>query len=226
MRSKISTFFSITTFLIALALFASMTEASSSKGNSSSSSSSEWPVIEIQTDTMPKINDRVEITDYNRNDWIHWSDLDHDCQTSRAEILIKQSVNPKEIVYTDAYKKCAVRSGKWIDPYSGKTYTDASKLDIDHIVPLKWAHEHGAASWSKAQKKLFANDLNNLNAVYYSLNRSKIDKGPTEWMPPEQKYRCTYINSFNNIVISYKLTYTTSEYRIIKRMLSACNNIK
>ena len=50
-------------------------------------------------------------------------------------------------------------SGSWNDPYSGKTITDATKLDIDHMVPLKEAHQSGAANWSRERKRAYANDL-------------------------------------------------------------------
>ena len=49
-------------------------------------------------------------------------------------------------------------SGSW-DPYSGRTITDATKLDIDHMVPLKEAHQSGAANWSRECKRAYANDL-------------------------------------------------------------------
>jgi hypothetical protein len=33
--------------------------------------------------------------------------------------------------------KCKATSGTWYSPYDGKTLTDASAVDIDHMVPLK-----------------------------------------------------------------------------------------
>ena len=31
---------------------------------------------------------------------------------------------------------CAATSGTWISPYDGATWTAASNVDIDHLVPL------------------------------------------------------------------------------------------
>ncbi|WP_020411235.1 MULTISPECIES: hypothetical protein [Microbulbifer] len=39
-----------------------------------------------------------------------------------------------------------VDTGLWLDPYTGNFYTLASDLDVEHIVPLSWAHEHGGAN--------------------------------------------------------------------------------
>lgn len=32
---------------------------------------------------------------------------------------------------------CTATSGSWLSPYDGATWTAASDLDIDHMVPLK-----------------------------------------------------------------------------------------
>jgi len=47
-----------------------------------------------------------------------------------------------------------VVSGSWNDPYSGKTVTDTTKLDIVHMMPLKEAHQSGAELVKGAQKSL------------------------------------------------------------------------
>lgn len=32
---------------------------------------------------------------------------------------------------------CMAQSGDWVSPYDNAKFTNASKLDIDHMVPLK-----------------------------------------------------------------------------------------
>lgn len=157
---------------------------------------------------------------YNREDWPHWIDADHDCQDTRAELLIASSKIP--VKYRNE-KHCSVVAGEWYDPYSGKTWLKASDLDIDHIVPLHWAHNHGAANWTKNQKRAFANDPRNLIPVEDNLNQAKSDKGPSEWMPPNQSYRCEYLNRFTAVVSEYHLQPTAAEQRIMDRMGRACN---
>lgn len=136
---------------------------------------------------------------YKRSEFGHgWADIDHDCQNTRQEILISLSTVP---VQFKTGKHCRVVHGRWISMYSGKVFLDASKLDIDHIVPLKWAWDHGANKWSKAKRKQFANDPINLVAVEARLNRQKGDKGLDEWLPPKNMEQ--YKARFKRVLAKY-----------------------
>ncbi len=148
-----------------------------------------------------------QVRDYSRNNFGHgWSDADHDCQNSRHEALIAQSTAPL------SYKNnehCQVVAGRWISVYSGNILYDASDVDIDHLVPLKWAWEHGARFWSEGVRARFANDPVNLLRVEVSLNRQKGAQGPDQWLPPEQP--CQYIIRFLRVIKSYQLTLSRTE---------------
>lgn len=157
---------------------------------------------------------------YDREDWRHWIDSDGDCQNTRHELLLATSNLP---VKFKTAKECNVVLGEWLDPYSGERFFDSKSLDLDHIVPLKFAHGHGGDKWTAARKQAFANDVDNLLLVKASLNRQKGAKSPAEWMPPNQSYRCEYVRRFNTIMVKYDLSYVPSEERIIERMLNACN---
>jgi hypothetical protein len=92
-------------------------------------------------------------------------------------------------------KGCRVVSGSWFGKYSGDVFTDASKLDIDHLVPLKEAHESGGFAWDAARRRDYANDLsdpNTLIAVERGLNRQKGAKDPADWLPPNLEYQFAY----------------------------------
>ena len=93
---------------------------------------------------------------YDRRDYPHWIDLDQDCQNTRHEVLVEESTVP---VQFKTNKKCRVVDGKWWDSFTGKKFNDPGKLDIDHLVPLKEAHQSGAYAWDKAKRKAFANEL-------------------------------------------------------------------
>ena len=157
---------------------------------------------------------------YRRADWRHWSDHDRDCINTRHEILEAQSSMP----VTRSRNGCSVKTGVWHDRYSGKTLTLASDLDIDHIVPLKWASDHGGAGWPMDMKERFANDAENLLAVDDGLNQEKGAKGPSKWLPPNQAYRCEYLARWQKILIKYpSLKMTNNENRIYRRLLTACH---
>jgi 5-methylcytosine-specific restriction endonuclease McrA len=89
---------------------------------------------------------------------------------------------------------CTVATGKWVDAYTGAVFTAASALDIDHVVPLENAWQSGASTWTPAQRLAYANNLDQpeaLVAVSASANRSKGDRSPDEWTPPNHADWCT-----------------------------------
>ena len=164
------------------------------------------------------------IPKYNRSEWNHWIDTDKDCQNARHEVLIEESLEPVEFK-TD--KKCQVKSGKWFAAFSGQEVTDATKLDIDHMVPLKNAHDSGGWSWDKDRKKAFANDMeyqDHLIAVTVSANRKKGAKGPEDWKPPNKVYWCDYAIDWVQIKMEWDLTATQLEWEALQRMLKTCEN--
>jgi len=220
-----------------LSVFAIAAAYNSASGESSSSSYSVSSVASYTVSMLDRTSKVISTvflsnepapaatvnTKYTRKEWQHWIDADKDCQNTRNEVLIVTAIDPSSLVYQDRKRRCTLVQGKWLDPYSNKVFTNPTDLDIDHIVPLSWAHSHGAAGWSPSQKRDFANDFQNLIAVHLKLNREKGDKGPTEWLPPNNSYRCDYISKFDAVVGKYYLKYTSSEKRTITKLQDACN---
>ena len=129
-----------------------------------------------------------------------------------------------QIVFKDE-KECSVKSGKWKDPYTGKIFTDPKMLDIDHMVPLKNAHESGAWTWSAKQKQEYANYLKfrrHLLAVSLSENRRKGDKGPDKYLPPHEAYLCTYVQDWVKIKEDWELEMTEDEGMAVSRIMQEC----
>jgi hypothetical protein len=149
---------------------------------------------------------------YNRDEWGRWIDEDGDCQDTRAEILIRDSIGP---VSFKSERQCIVTSGLWHPPYSGGTLTNARQLDIDHIIPLKWAHGHGGDRWTVQRKREFANDPDNLLATWSSANRSKGSKGPDQWMPAI--YQCKYAKQWQLLIEKYELIAVGVEVDALNR---------
>lgn len=154
---------------------------------------------------------------YNRKDWRHWIDEDGDCQNTRAEILISQSQVKVEFATS---RDCRVIKGSWIGRLTGTLLSDASDVDIDHIIPLSYAHRHGGFSWPPSKKKQFANDPINLIPAYDVENRKKSDKGPSEYLPSDKKLACAYIKKWEMIRIKYDLNIAPDDKVIIRDMMS------
>lgn len=149
---------------------------------------------------------------YKRSDWPHWVDYDRDCQNARAEMLISASTTP---VKFKRYKGCVVSHGNWLDPYSGNAFTQAKKLDIDHIIPFKEAHISGGGAWSRAERRAFANDFENLIVVSATENRKKGAKDPAQWLPSSIDYHCEYVRRWVYLKTKYKLTMDAQEKKSI-----------
>lgn len=167
--------------------------------------------------------DETRDTGYDRDAWPHWRDEDGDCRDTRAEVLIRTSQVPVTYKRTE---RCVVASGLWIDPYTGKTFRDASRLDIDHLVPLRHAHDHGAAQWDRQQRRTFANDPDNLIAVSAGANRSKGADGPADWLPDNRDFRCEYGQRWMHIKREYELNVTRNNRRAVEQLRQSCDQAR
>lgn len=153
---------------------------------------------------------------YERSEWKHWTGSP--CNT--REELIKSS---GEGVETD--DDCRATSGEWSDPYTGDAFSDASKMDVDHVIPLGYAASHGGGGWDTDLKTQFANDKSQLLLVGASPNRSKGDAGPAEWMPPNEEYHCAYVELWVDTASKYKsqgLGITQADKDSLKGTLEGC----
>ena len=144
---------------------------------------------------------------YDRAMFGGWNDDDGDCQNTRHELLAELSTGP--VRYSP--DGCRVVHGRWNDPYTGKIFTSSRNMDVDHIVPLKYAWDRGASAWSPDKRDRLANDPVNLFAVDAGANRSKGAKGPLEWLPPNERFACQYVTRFIRISIGYDLRFPAPE---------------
>lgn len=164
-----------------------------------------------------------EYTPYRRSLYRHWIDADGDCQNTRAEVLIRDD-DDHEVDFKDN-RDCVVARGTWVGLYTGKTFRDAKQLDVDHVVPLKNAHESGAWAWSKDKRKKYANylvDSDQLLAVSASENRKKGAKGPDQYLPPRSAFHCDYVRIWVAIKQEWELEMTEAEGTAVQAILDRC----
>ncbi|MFE9258847.1 HNH endonuclease family protein [Streptomyces sp. NPDC006879] len=154
---------------------------------------------------------------YSRSKFPHWSEQGENCNT-RETVLERAGTD----VQRDG--ECRAVSGTWVSVYDDITVTDASQLDIDHMVPLANGWRSGASRWSTEKRKAFANDLDHpqLLAVSATTNRSKGDQGPDEWQPPSKAYWCTYGRAWTSVKSTYDLSVTKAEKDMLTEMLDTC----
>ena len=156
-------------------------------------------------------------TGYDRDLFPHWITQSGTCNT-REVVLKRDGTN---VVQDSA---CAATSGSWYSVYDGATWTAASDLDIDHLVPLAEAWDSGASAWTTAQRQAFANDVTRpqLIAVTDNVNQQKSDQDPAEWMPPLSSYACTYVRAWVQVKYYYNLSVDSAEKSKLSSVLSGC----
>lgn len=157
------------------------------------------------------------MTGYSRDKFPHWVTQSGTCNTREA-VLMRDGTN----VVTDS--SCAATSGRWFSPYDGATWSAASDVDIDHIVPLAAAWRSGASSWTTARRQLFANDMSGpqLIAVTDNVNQAKGDQTPATWKPPLTTYWCTYAKMWVRTKHNWSLSVTSAEKTELTGMLGRC----
>ncbi|MGX1474301.1 UNVERIFIED_CONTAM: hypothetical protein RKD50_003109 [Streptomyces canus] len=156
-------------------------------------------------------------TGYDRDLFPHWITQSGTCNT-REVVLKRDGTN---VVQDSA---CAATSGSWYSVYDGATWTVASDLDIDHLVPLAEAWDSGASAWTTARRQSFANDLTRpqLIAVTDNVNQAKGDQDPATWMPSVTSYRCTYVRAWVQVKYYYGLSVDSAEKSALTSYLANC----
>jgi hypothetical protein len=170
-------------------------------------------------DTSPSIpNEKApEPPPYERNAFgSGWEDKDGDCKNTRMELLARLTLSP---VSYDS-EGCRVVSGRWMSEYTGHEIYNAANIDIDHVVPLAYAWKLGAFSWTNKEREAFANDESNLRPVEASVNRSKGDSPPSEWLP--EINQCSYVSRFYRVVKTYQLELPAAELSYVGAKLEHC----
>jgi hypothetical protein len=154
---------------------------------------------------------------YSRDRFPHWSQQGNACDT-REYVLKRDGTS------VQTSQNCRATSGKWLSRYDNKTVTDATTLDIDHMVPLANAWRSGANTWTDDKRSEFANDITRpqLFAVSASVNRAKGDQDPSQWKPPYRGYWCEYAQDWIAVKRHWELTVTEAEKKALVDMLGTC----
>lgn len=185
-----------------------------------------------KADALNELNSIPIVASYNkakykRTEWKHWISYETPCWSTREEVLDRQAekgsvtyLDKDDKETKDKSKACSIKSGVWIDPYSKEKVEDPTKLDIDHTGALSWTAKAGGQEWDKQKKQDYANDFDHLVATTAKENRTKGDKGPSEWMPESSK--CEYAKVYTHIVKKYKLNLNKADKDTLEKALNSC----
>lgn len=197
----------------------SISVPAASQGAAPRSSASQFSALAQKVKTARPREESSTGTTYQRSAFKHWVRQPDGC-TTREVVLTRDATEGSR-------DGCKMVNATWVSPYDGVTTNNPSAFDIDHMVPLKEAWVSGARDWTPEQRTAFANDLgyrDSLLAVSASSNRSKGDRGPARWMPPEVKDDCAYVSQWVAVKWRWNLTMDAKEKKKVKSVLSGCGS--
>ena len=164
-----------------------------------------------------------------------WDDEDGDCISDRHEILIAQHLEGDgSYPLVMSSNGCFVEAGRWLDPYDDIYYYSASDVQIDHLVALYESWISGLGNLDAALQRRFANTgsleegvlpetSHNFLAVGASSNGEKGSSDPTEWMPRNEAYHCTYLKKWVLTKSQNGLLFDQSEFDFIQGRAAECD---
>ena len=159
-------------------------------------------------------------TGYDRALFPHWVDADSDGCSTRNEVLLAEADDPPSVTGT-----CTLSGGRWYSYYDQVSWTNASDIDIDHMVPLAEAWDSGARSWTTSVRQAYANDLGDsrsLVGVTDNVNQTKGDQDVAEWLPTYDK--CRYLREYVAVKHRWRLSVDSAEKSAMQSLASTCTN--
>jgi hypothetical protein len=172
------------------------------------------------------VKGRAPKTGYSRDQFgSAWVDTDGNGCDQREDVLNRDLVDK-------TFDGCRVLTGTLHDPYTGRVIrfhrgqVTSAAVQIDHVVALSDAWQKGAQQWTAAKRLRFATDTLNLFAVDGPTNASKGDGDAATWLPPNKRFRCTYVAHQVAVKKQYGLWVTAAERAAMVRVLSGCSSMK
>ena len=156
-----------------------------------------------------------------------WKDPDRNGCDARNDILSRDLV---DVTYKSAARPCVVLSGRFDDPYTGKTIEftrgqgTSTAVQIDHVVALSDSWQKGAQGWDADTRLEFANDPLNLLASDGPTNAAKGDKDAASWLPPNKSFRCDYVSRQTQVKAKYGVWMTKAEHAAIGKLLNSASS--
>lgn len=200
-------------------------EANSSPLEPLGETTSNIPLASAILDKLP-IKGRAPKTGYTRTEFYNsWPTVDG---CSLRQRIIKRDLGDSAVL--DSTDNCTVISGEFNEPYTGSHLvfyekSDLSKnIQIDHVVALSDAWQKGAQNLSADTRYAMATDPLNLLAVDSKTNQAKSDGDAASWLPPNKKFRCTYVARQVSVKYKYSLWITSAEKSTISSILKSCPN--
>ena len=104
--------------------------------------------------------------------------------------------------------------------YTGYRFSSLRESQIEHVVALSEAHDSGMCGASLAQRKQFAQDLDNLVLALPRVNRKKYNKDAAGWAPGRNQ--CWFARTIIKVKAKYNLSIDAREKAALRKLLDDC----
>jgi hypothetical protein len=129
-----------------------------------------------------------------------WADFDRDGDDTREEILAERCIVTRSATGRITAAAC-------LDQYTGQLTTTP---EVDHLYPQAEARKR-MACWGERTFAEFFNDPDNLVVTSRAVNRSKGDRMPGAWCPPNAAARVWAARKLRAVVEAQGLPLTGAE---------------
>jgi hypothetical protein len=157
---------------------------------------------------------------YTRYRYGLWQDADGDGCTTRDDILVDQAIEAVRRT-----NPCDIVSGRWVSPYDNAAVENPDEMRVDHVVGLYESWKSGGREWSDKRRNDYLNDLADKGAILAVSSLAFSDKDgrdPGDWLPPNEAFRCTYLQTWVDIKTKWKLSVDAGERESIAAAALGC----
>lgn len=112
------------------------------------------------------------------------------------------------------------QKGHVFELYTLRSFTNTRRLQIEHVVAVKEAHDSGLCRADARTRRRFVADLENLTTATPEVNRAKGAQDAGEWRPEHNE--CWFAATVVRVKRKYALSVDRREKRVLDAILVGC----
>lgn len=167
---------------------------------------------------------------FYENKWPHFISEDNPCWSTKNQVMYEDKVNDNKFVMLNSYRNvtsnlknaCSIKTGVWIDSYTGQTI-NLSSSTLDYVIPLSYANSMGGNNWTLSKRTKFANDKDNLVVVSNKSKKARNEKDLNDWQPKNGTARCNIAKRFVTVASKYALSIKGNDKTALSEQIASCS---
>ncbi len=152
------------------------------------------------------------------------------CWSSKDEVLYSQSAKGS-VKLVDKDRKevknkataCSIKSGTWVDPYTGNKIKDKEDATVDFIIPIDVVNSSGGSDWTSEKKREYSNDTSALLVMSKKTQKEKGSKTIKDFSPKGKVEKCTLAKNYISVASKYSLNIDKKDKEALDKIITSCN---